>query len=356
MTDAQRPILVHRRARTAMDKAAILVFATVGGAAIWTLKIYVDSLLLRVVVPCGLLLLYAALTILRTRYRLRYDQVGDNCYYLGFIYTLMSLGIALYLIQGNVTAGRQVTEIIRDFGVALSTTLVGIVLRVFLNQLREDPHDIEEAAQLELYEQSQRLSGQVRAAIVAIDEVRTETADKLKNYVFAMHQIVQEHENRVVELRDATSKLAQGVEKLAADLGAANIPTGRLREAAAETVAALEGARNAMAAVESGGRGFVTQIEATSRAIRDASGQVAGLASSSGAAAASAVEAQKAFDSLAHVSRDAASRMLQSAQGVESAMQRMASSAEATAVAIAANTRSSEQNSDAPRAENRQAD
>jgi hypothetical protein len=237
------------------------------------------------------------------------------------------------LIQGNVTASKQVTDVIRDFGVALSTTLVGIVLRVFLNQLREDPSDIEEAIQNELFEQSQKLSGQIRAAIVAIDEVRAETADKLKNYVFAMRQVVDEHEGRVVELRDATSKLAKSVEKLATDLSAAEIPTGRLRDAAAETVAALEGARNAMAAVELGGRSLVTQFEMTGRSIQGISTQATALSTASDNAAASAEVARKAFGALGEASQAAAVRVLSSVESFEAAARSMTGTVEAAAAA-----------------------
>jgi hypothetical protein len=300
-----------------MDKATILLFVLAGSVAIIVLKLEAASLFVRVVVPCSILLSYAAFTVLRTRFRLRYDQVGDNCYYLGFIFTLLSLGVALYLIQSNVTAGRYVAEIIRDFGVALSTTLLGIVLRVFLNQLREDPSDIEEAVQNELFEQSQKLSGQMRAAVVALDEMANETADKMKNYVFAMRQVVGEHEQRVVELRDATAKLVTSVEKLASDLGSAEIPTGRLREASAGTVAALEGARKAISAIEVGSLALVAQFDQSSRSVKGASDQANALAKSTEMATGAANAASEALTALGEAGRLATSRVRSAADEME---------------------------------------
>jgi len=323
-----------------MDKATILIFAVGGGLAIVILKLEYASLLVRVVVPCAIMIGYAALTVLRTRFRLRYDQVGDNCYYLGFIYTLLSLGIALYLIQGNVTAGRQVADIIRDFGVALSTTLVGILLRVFLNQLREDSADIEEAVQVELFEQSQRLSGQMRAATAAMDEVRQETADKLKNFVFAMKQVVEEHEGRVIELRDATAKLAKSIESLANDFGSAEIPTGRLRGAAAETVAALESARKAIGAVDAGSRNLVTQMEATGRSMQEASKHTVALAASNEQVAMSAQAAKSGLDTMAGASHAAANRVEAAVENLEARARDMAGSFRTAGLAAEAHAKS----------------
>lgn len=335
MTGPQRdqPILVNRRARSAMDKSVILVFALLGAAAIVVLKIHSFPLLLRVGVPCALMMLYACLTLMRTRFRLRYDQAGDNCYYLGFIYTLMSLAVTLYLIQGTVTGGSQVINVIRDFGVALSTTLVGIVLRVFLNQLREDPADIEEAIHNELFDQSQKLSGHIRAAVVAFDDMRNETADKLKNYVYAMEQVVNEHQTRVVELRDATTKLAKSVEQLASDLSAAEIPTGRLREAAAGTVAALQGARAAMAEVESGGKALVTQFASVGNAMESASGRSAAFAVAAGEVTSAAQSTSRALASLGEASETTASRVRSVGEGIELARREMDTVAQSVSAA-----------------------
>jgi hypothetical protein len=55
-------------------------------------------------------------------------QVADNAYFLGFLYFLVSLAITLSLVAASPCEIRQleVKPIIRGFGVALATTIVGV--------------------------------------------------------------------------------------------------------------------------------------------------------------------------------------------------------------------------------------
>jgi methyl-accepting chemotaxis protein len=56
------------------------------------------------------------------------DRLGDNLYYLGLTYTLVSVAHALWAFAGVV----DVDKLVSDFSVALLSTLVGIVGRVLL--------------------------------------------------------------------------------------------------------------------------------------------------------------------------------------------------------------------------------
>ncbi|UYN96083.1 MAG: hypothetical protein KIT25_03825 [Enhydrobacter sp.] len=238
-TTFDRGVALRERWRLFLDRGILAIFLVVGSLCIIALKLSSLHLLIRIGIPVSIILVYAALTLSRTRFRLRYDQTGDNCYYMGFIFTLVSLGVALYQIQPDVGAEAYGIAVVKDFGLALSTTIVGIICRVALTQLREDPHDIEEATRRELIEYSRALSGQVRASVSMMAEVRQETEDRLKNYVFEMSQVVKEHESRAVELKGATQKLSDSVKTLAADLTSTEIPTGKLRDATSGTLAAI---------------------------------------------------------------------------------------------------------------------
>jgi uncharacterized protein YoxC len=56
------------------------------------------------------------------------DRLGDDLYYLGLTYTLVSVAHALWAFTGVL----DVDKLVSDFGVALLTTLAGIVGRVLL--------------------------------------------------------------------------------------------------------------------------------------------------------------------------------------------------------------------------------
>ena len=112
-----------------------------------------------------LMITYAVFITLVPATRLRLDAAADNMYYLGFLYTLTSLAVALTVDDTD--------QILANFGVAISSTLIGIAARVGLNQLRVDPHDIEAASRLELSEATSRIRSEMDDAVLQLSSFRT---------------------------------------------------------------------------------------------------------------------------------------------------------------------------------------
>jgi hypothetical protein len=113
-------------------------------------------------VPVGTMLAYAMLISLARGLRLRDDQSGDNLYYMGFLFTLTSLGVSLY----QFTATRAAEEIVQNFGIAIGSTITGIGLRVIFNQMRHDPVDVERIMRLELAEAARRVRRELDSTVV----------------------------------------------------------------------------------------------------------------------------------------------------------------------------------------------
>ena len=113
---------------------------------------------LAVIICTALLFAYAFATSLVPATRLRPDQAADNSYYLGLLFTLTSLGVALFRFS---TAENAADAILRNFGIAIATTIVGLGLRVFLSQFREDPDDLEYEAKTALAESVRGLRGEL---------------------------------------------------------------------------------------------------------------------------------------------------------------------------------------------------
>lgn len=114
-----------------------------------------------------IMVLYAAASAGIPRLKVRLDQAGDNAYYLGLLFTLMSMAFALYeygaAASGQTSAGTGADKIIENFGVALFSTITGIFLRVILSQMRIDPSEVESMTRIELSAAANR----VRAALAA---------------------------------------------------------------------------------------------------------------------------------------------------------------------------------------------
>jgi len=196
-----------------IDKGIFGIFAGLGAAAILLLKQTGVAQIIVTLVPVAIILIYALITATRwTRFRLRYDQAGDNCYYLGFIYTLVSLAAALYRFTHGSEAA--VDQIVQDFGIALATTLVGVTLRVLLHQMREDPHDVEEAARSELGAAAARVTGQLGSMVRDVVSFRVQTQDELKHFSYEVKQVAEEHREAIKSFRKQSEALGAQVQKL----------------------------------------------------------------------------------------------------------------------------------------------
>jgi|GEM_PF-1806339 len=164
------PILTERLApgrETRLD--VYLFFVAFGGGLMlyFGLKLLGFGQLSQTAAIVSTMLLYAASVAKVPRLRVRLDQAGDNAYYLGLLFTLVSMAVTLYEFRGTAlgdagTPARSgVEQIIANFGVALASTIAGIFLRVLLHQMRVDPADVESMTRIELADASKRVKAQL---------------------------------------------------------------------------------------------------------------------------------------------------------------------------------------------------
>ena len=165
---------------------AVYIAALIGGSAfICLVKLFNLLGAWPVVVLSALAITaYAILVLSRREYLVRLDRYGDNCYYLGLTYTLVSMFVALVKLRPGVAPD----ELIGAFGIALGSTIVGIIWRLILIQLRSEADDVETQARLELAAASDRLRSQLDHA-----------ASRFQSFAFAIQGMVKES---VVSLTD----------------------------------------------------------------------------------------------------------------------------------------------------------
>lgn len=146
--------------RTSLPKLAYVMLMVAGIVFIWTAKTNQWSTTYTLLVPVSLMAAYFLLSAVLAGFRLHDEQAGDNLYYMGFLFTLTSLGVSLYRFSTEAS----IDAIVRDFGLAVVTTICGIGLRILYNQVRRDPIDIERAARHELAEMTRRVRVELEAA------------------------------------------------------------------------------------------------------------------------------------------------------------------------------------------------
>ena len=138
------------------DYGPMVLFASItiaGMIFIWSSKLMGWSLPIVTGVPLVLMAIYFIVSLAVAGFRLHNEQAGDNLYYMGFLFTLSSLGVSLYLFAGETS----IETIVRNFGIAVTSTIAGVTLRILFNQMRRDPIDIERSVRHELAEMTRRV-------------------------------------------------------------------------------------------------------------------------------------------------------------------------------------------------------
>src|SRR5690348_9486773 len=93
------------------DQWGFAFFAAIGSLCIVAAKTFSVPAVWVAIGAIAIMLLYAGLIARYGSGRLRSDQAGDNCYYLGLIYTLASLAYAIFTFDPAHTA----TTIVQGF-------------------------------------------------------------------------------------------------------------------------------------------------------------------------------------------------------------------------------------------------
>ncbi len=191
-----KPEMVYRdRLAVWADKYLFIVLFLAGSTAIITMKVAHFNRFVVTAVPVATMILYGIYVLATPRYRIRSDRAGDSLYYLGFLYTMVSLACSLYEFNES---NSNTSDVVTNFGIALATTIVGLMLRVVYHQLREDPFDTEQEARLELAEAAARLHGVLLEAEADFDRLRltvsqvvSEAADDTKTRMKAIAEEVE---------------------------------------------------------------------------------------------------------------------------------------------------------------------
>jgi hypothetical protein len=193
-----------------------VIAAVTGGAAIVAMKYYGIDQAPVTLIACALIILYALLVNSIAILRVREDQLADNCYYLGFLYTLTSLSWALYDFGRN----DDVNAIVANFGIALGSTIVGIVLRVFLNQARRDVLETERDARMELSDAVARMRVQLDDAVLALGSfcrvAQQSAAEQINAVATESTKVLHEGVGKVAE---ASSRVMERIDQAFAEFG-----------------------------------------------------------------------------------------------------------------------------------------
>ena len=163
------------------------------GSIVLVRFITLDSLIFQMTLPALVVLLYAVFVYSKGKNIINQDQLGDSVYYLGFILTLVALIFALYDMSEDSTA----EAIIPKFAIALTTTVVGIFIRVFMSQFTPAQQDVNEMSERMLSDTALSLKTQLDATTVTfkgfVDELSRKTSETLEKNSIELSTFLKEN-------------------------------------------------------------------------------------------------------------------------------------------------------------------
>ena len=172
-----------------------IVGGTAGGVTAWDWA----AILFAITV----LLLYGVyIYSTKNRSGISVDRASDNIYYLGLLFTLASLAYSLILLSKGIdtkkTTGNAVLvlSLLPDFGLALFSTIAGIFGRIVLQQLRNDPMDVETEAREELGVAIRQLRETIGQVVTNLNGLSDQTSLTLSELNQTVSQTLEQSANQ----------------------------------------------------------------------------------------------------------------------------------------------------------------
>lgn len=117
-------------------------------------------------VLCGLISLYGYLA--KSADDLEPAQVGDNCYFIGFVYTLVVISLSIYFDRGE--GAGEFDNLLQAVSVALVTSIWGMLMRFVLAHGEKEPEQMLDRKIRQVSTDVSRLSISLENSVAATNE------------------------------------------------------------------------------------------------------------------------------------------------------------------------------------------
>ena len=163
----------------------------------------------------------------------RDEQMGDSFYYLGFLYTLTALAVSLFNIQDGELDG-----LLKNFGVAITTTLIGLIGRIVMSQFRESLDEMKEKAEAQISDSARKLNTQLILSINILKDqsvnISKNTDRALQDSSLSLRRFMEEN-NKILQESTAKSKdvideFNARASEVTSKISRINIPTGKFEK------------------------------------------------------------------------------------------------------------------------------
>ena len=184
----------------------LFLLALISGVFFILLGGFSDTSYLSVVLTISVMIIYFLVgQKIVERELLTNEQFADSNYYLGFLFTLISLASSLYILSSGSMEGGLLTKLIGQFGISISTTIVGLSLRIYLLSFSPNIGSNIESFNLMIMEKLQMLNDHIGHSIDQTKTFSNVIDDKMNVFIDQTLKSVEQYNERMVESLDAHS-------------------------------------------------------------------------------------------------------------------------------------------------------
>jgi len=203
---------------------AVLVAGSASIVAGRWIPIPVLHILLSIIIPVLCIIGYAYANYWNQFASTSRTQTADNCYFLGFLFFLISISATLVVLQADRIS---VSEVVRGFGTALIVSIVGMGARILLLQESANLGDARQRSEFELTQAVERFRNELVSSTDLLAHSQKAAVDNLRATLEGTGQVLGD---TVAAMQSA---LASGTQHLETTLKSVQIPrdllTGQLQ-------------------------------------------------------------------------------------------------------------------------------
>ena len=183
-----------------LDKSIFLIMFLAGISGLLFLKLVSPITWIYVLWPAACLTVYFFYSLARG---IRLLNPADSIYFLGFLFSLTSISMALY----EFTTEQDINSIIRNFGLALTTTILGLFFRVMYSQLVISSDDAEQQSRINIISATHEFESHLISAVTSIHNFEQGLGVSLDESKKRIIKLLDEISNVIVTMKDHSEKI-----------------------------------------------------------------------------------------------------------------------------------------------------
>ena len=159
-----------------LKASQVFGFSMFAGIAAISIGAYVDNPWITLLVPIGVMVYYINTVRNDNLSDVSVEQKADSVYYMGFIFTLVAMTASLVALA-NSGEDLEFRPVVTNFGLALSTTVLGLIVRIIWLQLSaQSLDDAESILKERIIRRTQELQEQTERIVASMTALSSQMA------------------------------------------------------------------------------------------------------------------------------------------------------------------------------------